>query len=64
MLNPGKNNEQTPLQWDIYLHNRQSTISWVKYMFIKKLIKTVWLEFVSNKQNFDESYIVRYKNSL
>ena len=29
ILNPGKNNEQNPLQWDIYLQNRQSTISWV-----------------------------------
>ena len=64
ILKPGKNNEQNPLQWDIYLHNRQSTISWVNYMFIKRLMKRVWLEFVSNKQNFDGSYIARYKNPL
>ena len=64
ILKPGKNNEQNPLQWDIYLHNRQSTISWVNYMFIKRLMKTVWLEFVSNKQNFEQLYIARYKNPL
>ena len=69
MLNPGKTNEQNPLQWDIYLHNGhlhngQSPISWVTYMFIKRLTKTVWLEFVSNSQNFEGSYIARHKNSL
>ena len=64
ILHPGKNNEQYLLQWDIYLHNRQSTISWVTYIFIKGFMKTVWLEFVSNKQNFEGPYIDRYKNSL
>ena len=59
-----KINEQYLLQWDIYLHNRQSTISWVTYIFIKGFTKTVWLEFVSNKQNFEGPYIDRYKNSL
>ena len=43
---------------------KQSTISWVTYMFIKRLMKTVWLAFVSNKQNFEVSYIARYNNFL
>ena len=64
MLNPGKTNEQNPLQWDIYLHYGRRPISWVTYMFIKRLTKTVWLEFVSNSQNFEGSYIARYKNSF
>ena len=64
ILNPGKNNEQNPLQWHIYLHSRQSTIWWVNYMLIKRLMKAVWLQFVSNKQNFERLYIARYKNPL
>ena len=40
ILNPGKNNDQNPMQWDINLHNRQSTITWVSHMFIKILTVT------------------------
>ena len=29
-------------------HNRQSTITWVSHMFIKRLTKTVTCEFVSD----------------
>ena len=28
------------MQWDIHLHNRQSTETWVSHMFIKRLTVT------------------------
>ena len=40
ILNPRKKKE-------IHLHNTQNTISWVIYIFIKRLTKTVTQEFVT-----------------
>ena len=41
ILNPRKRKKE------IHLHNTQNTISWVIYMFIKRLTKTVTQEFVT-----------------